>query len=377
MTESLQRLNRLEEARENLTEATRVAPLYGPAWLNRGAILSSLGDDRNAEKALRRGLMMLPFSGYGHANLGWVLYRARALDEAVATWLRGAELGFPSPIGLSAAFGHRGELDKAFRWIRIAAKRFPEHAWCRHHLGYLREMAGERAGVIAAYEDLIRIDPEDATAHCWLAWGLLRSGRFAEAVEPMRRALELGSKEEDPEWPYEMWARDFARAAELEGRLHEILDGIWRPETARDAAAAGLLCLGKGRWREAVRAWNDALTRFPELVRDPRIHYREEAAMAAILAAAEDGAAPEERASLSRQARTWLLADLAHWKPILASDRQPALSRLEVWRLHHALRPVRDEAGLARLPEHERAAWTAFWSEVNALVTEAWTRKGD
>jgi hypothetical protein len=64
---------------------------------------------------------------------------------------------------------------------------------------------------------------------------------------------------------------------------------------------------------------------------------------------------------LRQQALAWLKADLA------ARAKQPAGERAAVlrqWQTDAALAAVRGEQALRTLPEAERAAWGAFWSEV-------------
>jgi len=82
----------------------------------------------------------------------------------------------------------------------------------------------------------------------------------------------------------------------------------------------------------------------------------------------------KEKARLRGQALTWLKADLAARVKQLASkqahDRDDAKARLLHWRQDTDLVGVRDPAGLANLPEAERAAWQRLWREVDGALAQ-------
>ena len=63
---------------------------------------------------------------------------------------------------------------------------------------------------------------------------------------------------------------------------------------------------------------------------------------------------------------TWLRDELAALPDgTTKADRAALLSK---WRTDRDLRVVRDPALLAKLPEAERVAFTALWSEVDAAL---------
>jgi len=69
----------------------------------------------------------------------------------------------------------------------------------------------------------------------------------------------------------------------------------------------------------------------------------------------------EAKAALRGQALEWLKADLAAWRKHSEASRRT--QALRSWRADKALAGVRDEEGLAKLPEVERAAWRELWAE--------------
>jgi hypothetical protein len=87
------------------------------------------------------------------------------------------------------------------------------------------------------------------------------------------------------------------------------------------------------------------------------------------------GLGDKERSRLRRQARDWLKGDLQAWHRLL--EKEPGKARrVVVQRMQHRLADpdfngVRGADALAKLPESERQAWQALWSEVEALRARA------
>jgi hypothetical protein len=75
---------------------------------------------------------------------------------------------------------------------------------------------------------------------------------------------------------------------------------------------------------------------------------------------------------MRRQAHDWLRAELTALAALAAADRPTDRDRarqtLRHWRNDPDLAGVRDEVGLAKLPEDERSAWKALWAEVEATL---------
>jgi hypothetical protein len=91
----------------------------------------------------------------------------------------------------------------------------------------------------------------------------------------------------------------------------------------------------------------------------------------------EDARALPDKVALGlrRQARDWLKADLAAYAKLAQRDdpaaKQAVRERLEHWRQDADLAGLRDPVALKKLPEDEREAWRALWSEVASLQKKA------
>src|SRR5262249_6826077 len=83
----------------------------------------------------------------------------------------------------------------------------------------------------------------------------------------------------------------------------------------------------------------------------------------------------EARAQLLRQSLAWLRGNLDFRRRVMATGQpqgfQGARNSALLWKGEPELACVREPDALARLPEAERAAWQAFWVEVDAMQARA------
>lgn len=81
---------------------------------------------------------------------------------------------------------------------------------------------------------------------------------------------------------------------------------------------------------------------------------------------------------MRKLALDWLRADLRLRAKQLESDKpadhSDVLRSLRHWQKDSDLAGLRDEAELAKLPAHERAACKQLWSDVAALIKKAESR---
>ncbi|HMH44922.1 MAG TPA: tetratricopeptide repeat protein [Pyrinomonadaceae bacterium] len=87
---SLVNLERLDEAVDELREATRLRPHHYYEWLDLGVTLDRLGDHSRADAALRTSISLAPAFAQPHWQLGNMLYRAERYPEAFQELRKGA-----------------------------------------------------------------------------------------------------------------------------------------------------------------------------------------------------------------------------------------------------------------------------------------------
>jgi hypothetical protein len=166
--------------------------------------------------------------------------------------------------------------------------------------------------------------------------------------------------------------RDAERLVELDRRLEADKP---EPGSAAEALVFAEVCYSKKRYADAVTFYRRAFEQEPKPAGGENAGRRYQAACAAALAAAGEGAtgprdAPR-RAALRKQALTWLREELDGWGR-RAQDpkaRPKAEAALRLWHRHPNLAGLRDPA-VAQLPDDERQPWQQFWADANALLSK-------
>jgi hypothetical protein len=163
--------------------------------------------------------------------------------------------------------------------------------------------------------------------------------------------------------------------------LAEVLGGSDPKDNAERLALAQRAYYTK-KYAIAMRLWDEALKHDPKLTEARQAPHRYNAACAAALAAAgKDTDDPEPanaaQAQLLGQALGWLKAEPDVWSKALDPDdskaRAAVAGTLRYWQQDPDLAGVRDEAALARLPDAERADWSALWDAVGRLLKRCGT----
>jgi hypothetical protein len=172
----------------------------------------------------------------------------------------------------------------------------------------------------------------------------------------------------------EVWIRHALRReaeAKILTNAEAFARGTYWPTTAAERLALIAVAEDRGLSLSTARLFAEAFAEDPRLRRGVATECRYRAAVAA--ARSGCGQAPDGSALGSEERDRWRAQSLAWLRDELAALREGAsktgqAERLSKWRTDRDLRAVRDPALLARLPEAERAAFTAFWGEVDATI---------
>jgi serine/threonine protein kinase/Flp pilus assembly protein TadD len=155
-------------------QATRQAADSYRAWSNLGGVLTLGCDFPAALEAYNKALVLKPDHPIAASNLGVTQLWMARYTEAVTS-------------------------------LELAARHAPNSYRVQANLGdAYRALRGKEAESAEAYEksialarEQLRLNPNDATAHSWLATTLAKTRRSAEAASEMKRALELDPKDPD------------------------------------------------------------------------------------------------------------------------------------------------------------------------------------
>jgi eukaryotic-like serine/threonine-protein kinase len=166
----------------------------------------------------------------------------------------------------------------------------------------------------------------------------------------------------------------------LDARMTAIVRGDQQPKDNRERLQLAKRAYDKALHAAAAKLWADALAADPKVAESRQPQHRYDAACAAALAGSgqsKDVPAPDDlaKARLREQARAWLHAELAIWAKFVESGPPQArtfiVQTLQHWREDADLAGIRDEGGLAKLPDGEREGFRALWVEVDRLLAKA------
>jgi tetratricopeptide (TPR) repeat protein len=367
----------IDDAIAAYREAILLKKDFAEARSNLGNALSHKGLVVEAIAELREAIRLKNEFAEAHNNLGVALRKNRQLDEAIAAFREAVRLKpdvatFHNNLG--NALVAKGLVDEAIAAYHDAIRLQKNFAPAHYNLGIALARNGKLDEAIAAYRNAIHFGKDYAEAHCNLGLLLMETEQFAEAVEELRIGHQLGSRK--PGWPYP--SQQWLRKAETLAQLPALLKGEAKPAGIAERLLLADFCLRHKRaCATAARWYGEAFAAEPELLANPSLGHRFNAACAAALAGigeANDrrGIKEEERAAWRKQALAWLRDDLKVWGKLLEDAGSAVVVRqhLEGWLKAGDLSGVRGEA-LAKLPESERQPWCDLWADVDKTLATA------
>jgi len=223
-----------DKARASLIEALRLRPENVPTLLRLGRIDLDANRLEESEQFYQRAIELVPQSAAANDGLGRIAYQRGDYETAILFLSRALELQ-PGATSihhlLGLAYREVGDLEQArfhleqnrYGFVtfrdplvygladRVAGASFhierAAKAMSRHDL----------PSAVAAYEQALSIDPDDASTYYNLAVVQMRLGRRAEAIEAFRRALSLDPEHRDSHF-------NLGVALSKEGRFAEASD---------------------------------------------------------------------------------------------------------------------------------------------------------
>jgi serine/threonine protein kinase/tetratricopeptide (TPR) repeat protein len=354
-------------------------------WLN-FTLAATLYHAKRWDEALgyfRAALALRPEAVTVHLGVGLALKAKGQLDEAIDHYEHALRLDpnyAQAYNNLGNALKAKGRLDEAIDHYQQALQIDPKLAQAHYNLGTALQAKGRLDEAIAHYQHALRLDPKLAQAHINLSQALLQSGRFQEARAVTQHWLDLLPDDDPQRASAFQRLKHCERLLALEARLPGLLEGKEQPTDAAEQRDLAALCQHcKRLYAAAARFYAAAFTAQPKLADDLQTQDRYNAARAAALAAAGDGAdaaklGDGERARLRRQALEWLTADLAAWDQLLQGrpqERARVQTTLRHWKGDRDLAGIRETEALAQLPPAERDACRKLWAEVDALLQRA------
>jgi tetratricopeptide (TPR) repeat protein len=172
------------EALTHLRRSAALDPASGVTQAFLGTALRDDGETAGARAALQRAIALLPPTASVFVDLGILFARGGEIDHALGQ--------FDAGLTLPAASQPAPDWKGAAEALRAAIARTPGRGDAYDTLGLLLGRQGaDRAEVLAAFRDAIRVQPDLAAAHNHLGLSLIQVGQDAEGIAALREAVRL------------------------------------------------------------------------------------------------------------------------------------------------------------------------------------------
>jgi tetratricopeptide (TPR) repeat protein len=181
---------------------------------------------RDAENCFRDVLSKNPNSATAHNNLGNVLLRRGAVDEAIAHFKKALEIEPNYQFGqssLGAALVRKGDASSAIPLLRSVLKADPNNPKANYSLADALAQTGQSSQAIAYYGRALQLAPDFVEAHTNLANLLLEKGEIDAALAHYRRAVEL--QPNDPGAHYNL-AVGLTRKGDIDSAIAELRSAL-------------------------------------------------------------------------------------------------------------------------------------------------------
>lgn len=198
----LARQGNFNDALRVFDQALRISPEPAPIYFQIGLIYSFGGLLPKAEEAFLAAIRADPRHQGATFQLGSLYERQEKLEEAIRLYDLARELGPQTQEGKDAAVnGHNargklaslnGRLDEALAEFIKARDLQPTNPLNFFNLGQIHLQRRELPEAEKAFEEVIRLNPQEREAYIKLADIQERSGRDPEAIETYQKVLALG-----------------------------------------------------------------------------------------------------------------------------------------------------------------------------------------
>jgi tetratricopeptide (TPR) repeat protein len=190
----------MEEAEERFKEAVRLDLAYADAHNALGDLYIMQGRTQDAINAYEEALKHKPDSAQAHCNIAALLTDLGRYEEAIAHCEAGLKVRPHEEafcFNLARIYAEKRDFAAMKAQLEKVLARNPDHGPSHFELARQLEREGRIDEAIGHYEKAAEHDPT-GESRSFLAGkyyeqgsGLLRAGRSAEALEPLRRAAEL------------------------------------------------------------------------------------------------------------------------------------------------------------------------------------------
>ncbi len=221
-----------------------------------------------AEQKLREVLALAPETTEAHYLLGYTLFREQRARESLAEYTVGARLRTPMPeelVVVASDYILLNDMPDAEKWLLYAAGRQPLNASTWYLLGRTQYNRDHAFDAFQSFQRCLELRPRDIRAEYNLGLAYEKLQRPVDAISAYQTAIawQTGKKEQDPQ-PYldlgTLLLRE-GKTAEALGPMRQAVD--FGPRNALANQELGLALERLGRYEEAVEALQRAAALAP------------------------------------------------------------------------------------------------------------------
>ena len=175
--------------------AATLAPETEEHWLNLTRELMELSRYPEAISAIQDGLAANPKSYALHLRLGAAQLAAGHYAEAENLFRTLVSAGDPLPtgyVGLAQVLLRTGRAEEATTELAVAQQKLGPNFLISYFRGLASERAGKPEEAITAFQDALKLDPNNAEAHLSLGRAEMGAGHLDGAITELQEALRLG-----------------------------------------------------------------------------------------------------------------------------------------------------------------------------------------
>jgi tetratricopeptide (TPR) repeat protein len=202
---TLVRHGQVDEAIVHYRNALEINPDYVEAHKNLGSALAGCGQVDEAIAHYRKALEISPDYATAHNMLGNALVRRGQVDEAIAHYRKALDIKpdyVDARYGLGNALLRRGQVEEAIAHYRKALEIKPDLAEVLNNMAWIRATHPDpkfRDGpeAVTLARRVIALSSANAAALDTLAAAYAEAGRFADAVQTARKALDLATQQNE------------------------------------------------------------------------------------------------------------------------------------------------------------------------------------
>jgi len=188
--------NSVDEAVKYLNKSLSLNPRHFLAWNALGLARSMKGNFQEAASAFQKGLEINPQFTEARNNLGMIYRELRFVDKAEQEFKKAVEdANYPSRelpyYNLADLYYSMGRIDEAYENVQRAIQIKNRFAMAQNLKGLILEKKGDLAEAVGAYEQAVKLVPNEASFGFNLGAAYFKNNEFEKARELLERISPL------------------------------------------------------------------------------------------------------------------------------------------------------------------------------------------